>query len=123
MFEYVKRLKADFVNDKLIGRTLEVTEKDIRLGTCEMPDACALALSAKREMKTNIVSVGYSSIGFAFQRDSHDVPVDMISLNGKLTERVTDWIDKFDNKSYVEPITLEIKPNTGQFDFIIDIKE
>ena len=119
--------KKSFVNDKLIGRTLEVTKKDIIFGVAKAPNSCPISRAAKRELKTDILSVGYSGMGFKYRIDHGDGDDDyeVMQLQGILSKDVTKWIKNFDADFDADPIILEFNPPNPDLDysgdFVLDV--
>ena len=83
---------------------IEVTQKDINAGQCNVSTACAIALAARRVMppEFDAVDVDDKELVF-FQRRGPKW------TNYKLPPEASDFVRKFDrNRLSVKPFTFEI---------------
>ena len=98
-----QKKKDTFINDKLIGRTIEITQEDIDCGRVKQRNLCALALGVKRELKAE-VSVDSTGIWLRYHLPGKE---DMI-ISILTSRKICDWIKSFDKDDNVKPITIKI---------------
>ena len=136
MTDYTER-KETFINDKLIGRTIEVTAEDIMLGKRESSDSCAIALSSQRELNTTETWVEKNYIGISYPINNKG---NVVRIRCEFSQEVKDWIRAFDVDKNVLPIVLglnkiesesepdilglnKIESEPNEYDISIDVVE
>ena len=91
-----EQMKTNFINDKLIGRTIEVTADDIRNGECNTATKCAIALSLDRTLSNAFMTyVGTRETNIVYLKGQGD-KIDNILIDVAHEKRVTSWIESFD---------------------------
>ena len=98
--------EQDFINNKLIGRTIEVTQQDIQDGNTTGNDTCAIALGAKRALNADGLSVGATGI-FLRYNNPHG---NLMRITILMSDVIQDWIVNFDRGNEVKPIEIGLKP-------------
>ena len=95
--------KQSLINDKLIGRKLDVTQEHIDCGIRKKSDRCAVALSLQQNINNSgFVSLSQDSISIGFQK----VDSDWIMVRAKPSDELSNWISDFDMGKEVSPLEL-----------------
>ena len=121
MLDFEQR-KTNFINDKLIGRTIEVTAEDIRNGECNTATKCAVALSLDRTLTNSFMTyVGTRETNIVYVKGQGD-KIDNIIIDVEHEKRVASWIESFDIGE-ASPMELTfIKNDDGHSDIKMVIK-
>ena len=103
-----------FVNDKLAGRTIDVTAADINEGDCNSASKCAIALSLERSLVgSDMVFVGTTDTNIVYERIINDNKQKMV-IEVKNDREVSAWISDFDS-GWASPIQLMLEPTSDIF--------
>jgi hypothetical protein len=114
--------KQSFINDKLIGRTIEVTAEDIRNGVSNTATKCAVALSINNALTNSLVAyVGTRETNIVYLKGQCD-EIDNMLIDVVHEKRVTSWIESFDiGESSPVELTF-VKDDDGHFDVKMVVK-
>jgi hypothetical protein len=97
--------KQSIINDKLIGRKLDVTQEHIDCGIRKKSDRCAVALSLQQNINNGgYVSLSQYSITIGFQK----VDRSTIMISAKPSSELANWIIDFDTGKEVSPLELVV---------------
>ena len=96
------KAKASFINDKLIGRRMSITQETIENGEERVADRCPVALGIREITNEGFIMVSRHGISFGmFKQD-----VGGITIHVNVPHELSDWIADFDHYRDVEPLEL-----------------